>query len=505
MAYTKNFRPTYPNGWKDLPSKDTPVLASTLTGYDAAITEIEEELVKNDAALEQLQQNKASVDSPVFVGSPKTPTASVGTNNTQIATTAFAQNVVSVHNTSDTAHDDIRNLISGLTTRLNALADSDDTTLDQLSEIVAYIKSNRTLIESITTNKVSVTDIVDNLTSTATNKPLSAKQGKVLKDLIDSQTADGGDADTVDGKHASDLQDYNNLTNKPDIPPGDIYGTHAISLGRTGTVGYGSIAFGRENEAINESGIALGVKNKVQGFCAMAEGQGNIISSQDAVALGNYNKVNNGGRAAIGNSCEASARNAIAIGKNSHTYGENSIVIGNDSAESNYPNQIILGKYNDNKLNNLLEIGNGYESNGTTYRSNALELDVDGNLTVAGQITDGKGVVLRDMQWKCVNPTGTVGAGWIDLPDIDSGEIWVITTSEADATGYRAMQQTSFPAGFASLNMAVVEGSYLNAAWGVYTEWITLEKRIHLNTFRRTFNSTTVDLKSTATTWVYYR
>ena len=28
---------------------------------------------------------------------------------------------------------------------------------------------------------------------------------------------DGGNADTVDGKHASDLQDYNNLTNKPDF------------------------------------------------------------------------------------------------------------------------------------------------------------------------------------------------------------------------------------------------------------------------------------------------
>ena len=60
------------------------------------------------------------------------------------------------HNSSDTSHADIRDLITGLTTRLNALADSDDTTLDQLSEIVAYIKANRSLIESITTNKVNV-------------------------------------------------------------------------------------------------------------------------------------------------------------------------------------------------------------------------------------------------------------------------------------------------------------------------------------------------------------
>lgn len=58
-------------------------------------------------------------------------------------------------------------------------------TLDQTSEIVAYIKSNKSLIDAITTSKVSVTDIVDNLTTNLSNKPLSAKQGLVLKGLID--------------------------------------------------------------------------------------------------------------------------------------------------------------------------------------------------------------------------------------------------------------------------------------------------------------------------------
>lgn len=92
---------------------------------------------------------------------------------------------VAEHNTGTDAHSDIRMLISGLTDRLNAMADSDDTTLDQLSEVVAYIKSNRTLIEAITTNKVSVADIIDNLTTNVANKPLSAAQGVALKALID--------------------------------------------------------------------------------------------------------------------------------------------------------------------------------------------------------------------------------------------------------------------------------------------------------------------------------
>ena len=105
-----------------------------------------------------------------------------------------AETKVSEHNGSEEAHADIRNLITTLTTRLNTLADSDDTTLDQLSEIVAYIKNNKSLIDGITTSKVNVSDIIDNLTSSVTNKPLSAKQGKILKDLITTLTS------TVDGK-----------------------------------------------------------------------------------------------------------------------------------------------------------------------------------------------------------------------------------------------------------------------------------------------------------------
>ena len=102
----------------------------------------------------------------------------------EIVTTSESK--VSAHNTGTDTHSDIRVLIHGLTDRLNALADSDDTTLDQLSEVVAYIKSNRSLIEAITTSKVSVADIVDNLTTNVSNKPLSAAQGVALKALIDA-------------------------------------------------------------------------------------------------------------------------------------------------------------------------------------------------------------------------------------------------------------------------------------------------------------------------------
>lgn len=97
-----------------------------------------------------------------------------------------AASAVSGHNTNTDAHNDIRLEIKAINDRLTAFFDSDDQTLDELSEIVAYITSNKALIEAVTTSKVSVIDIVDNLTTNVVNKPLSAAQGVVLKGLIDA-------------------------------------------------------------------------------------------------------------------------------------------------------------------------------------------------------------------------------------------------------------------------------------------------------------------------------
>ena len=149
-----------------------------------------------------------------------------------IDSATLAQEIAS-HNTSSTSHNDIRLLVEGLENRLSALADSDDSTLDQLSEIVAYIKSNKSLIDAITTNKVSVSDIIDNLTTNSATKPLSAAQGVVLKSLIDAiviptklseLAADAShrlvtDTEKQTWNNKSDFSgSYNDLSDKPTIP-----------------------------------------------------------------------------------------------------------------------------------------------------------------------------------------------------------------------------------------------------------------------------------------------
>ena len=112
---------------------------------------------------------------------------------------------VAAHNIDNLAHNDIRNLISTLTTRLNAVANSEDIDLDQLAELVAYIKANRSLIESITTTKVSYSDIVNDLNTNDARKPLSAQMGAELKNLIGTG---GGSGNVYIGTEQTPLAEY---------------------------------------------------------------------------------------------------------------------------------------------------------------------------------------------------------------------------------------------------------------------------------------------------------
>lgn len=184
-----------------------------------------------------IEENYPTV--PEWAKSPRKPTytaSEVGAD-----ATGTAESKVSAHNVSDTAHNDIRLLVQGLTERLNALADSDDTTLDRMSEIVSYIKYNRSMINGIDTNKVDVSDIVNNLTSNNTNKPLSAKQGRVLKSLIDGivipeklpnpypLTFAGGASGSYDGSEALTIN----------IPSGGDASTYYVTPEQFGAIGDG--------------------------------------------------------------------------------------------------------------------------------------------------------------------------------------------------------------------------------------------------------------------------
>jgi hypothetical protein len=116
--------------------------------------------------------------------------------NSQLATydkSTAVNNKISTHNTSTIAHEDIRLLIRELRNEINKFLNVDDATRDELSEVLGLIDANAGSLESLTSSKVNVTDIIDNLTTKVTNKPLSAAQGVAIKDMIDALEAEFGD------------------------------------------------------------------------------------------------------------------------------------------------------------------------------------------------------------------------------------------------------------------------------------------------------------------------
>ena len=108
--------------------------------------------------------------------------------------TGTAASAVSAHNANNEAHPDIRLEIKAIREQLAAFLDVDEETLNELSELIARIVANQTSIEQLTTGKVSVADIINNLTTNAANKPLSAAQGVALKTLIDGLSSGKLDA-----------------------------------------------------------------------------------------------------------------------------------------------------------------------------------------------------------------------------------------------------------------------------------------------------------------------
>lgn len=123
-----------------------------------------------------------------------------------LASITEVESKISTHNTSDVAHSDIRNLVSELSTKVNKFLNVDDATKDELSEVLELIENNKGTLESLTSSKVNVSDIVDNLTTSSADKVLSAKQGVALKALIDAlQSVVDGKADEVHSHAISDV------------------------------------------------------------------------------------------------------------------------------------------------------------------------------------------------------------------------------------------------------------------------------------------------------------
>ena len=314
------------------------------------------------------------------------------------------------------ADSEIRGLISELTERFNALAESDDTTLDTLKEIVEYIKSNRTLIESVTTTKVNVDDIIDNLITNDSKKPLSAAQGKALKDLIDAlQTAINNitiPVTSVNNKTgavnltASDVGALPSTTTIPtkvsDLTNDSEFATeqyvddaiedhdtsplaHANKMNSQNPVGEGSFSMNRvPDTVIGINSFAEGMMTEASGDYSHAEGHGTTAEGECSHAEGDSTE-------ASGDYSHAEGRNTYAEGAYSHVEGRDNHIHNDyahvegcgNSSSGNYSH--VQGKYSIGSSNAAHVVGNGSED----QSSNAHVLDWNGNAWFAGDVYVG--------------------------------------------------------------------------------------------------------------------
>ena len=165
------------------PTKDNTIVTINPNGSEVNIYTAEEV----DALLSNVSGGVVKETDPTVPSWAKQPTKpSYTASEVGADVSGTAATKVSEHNVSNSAHSDIRDLVSTLTAKVNHFLDVDDDTSDELSEVLALIEANKGTLESLTSGKVNVSDIVDNLTTSSTTKVLSAKQGVQLKALIDA-------------------------------------------------------------------------------------------------------------------------------------------------------------------------------------------------------------------------------------------------------------------------------------------------------------------------------
>ena len=190
-----------------------------------------------------------------------------------MATTTGVDNRIAGHNTATNAHSDIRDLISELTTKVNNFLDVDDTKTDQLSEILELIANNKGTLDSITSSKVNVSDIVNNLTTASATKVLSANQGVVLKGLIDAlqETVDGKAA----GTHTHTIAQVTNLqsTLNAKASQTDLDALEGVVAGKADT--------GHVHTIANVTGLQAALDSKDEAIAAAKS----EAATQDAVVL----------------------------------------------------------------------------------------------------------------------------------------------------------------------------------------------------------------------------
>lgn len=327
---------------------------------------------------------------------------------------------ISIHNTSNDSHLDIRQNINTLNNqvttntqtilqlqansgnKINVTFDTNTYTLT-----TTLLNSNNISLSSSSVN-LPLESMIINASYDADTKSLilTLHNGETLtisiadlvsgligdNEVISHQTLPTPTADTPDFVQDGTTLKYKQLNNGnynyvevggsvgqtyPNSNNGEIfnnYRNNVASGAYSHAEGMSTTASGDCSHSEGWSGIASGLASHSEGRSTNAIGNYSHAEGVDTQASGDSSHAEGGFTKANGDYSHAEGLYAIANGYYSHAGGNHTI--------AGYMNQTAIGTFNDNKSTNLFEIGNGTSD---SNRSNAFEVSSDGSAYANGQ------------------------------------------------------------------------------------------------------------------------
>ena len=162
-------------------------------------------------------------------------------------------------------------------------------------------------------------------------------------------------------------------------------------------IGLRSVAFGSSPEASGRSSTAMGFSTEAIGNTSTAMGDNTIARGTDATAMGGNTEASGVTSTAMGEGSEASGDQSTAMGRGTTASGDQSTAMG-DGTTASGDQSTAMGNGTTAATANSLSIGNDNTANQTADNTafvvgngenpDALVLDFDGNMTLAGGLTE---------------------------------------------------------------------------------------------------------------------
>jgi hypothetical protein len=177
-------------------------------------------------------------------------------------------------------------------------------------------------------------------------------------------------------------------------------GQYSIALGFRNTASaYGTTALGFAVTASQQYSFAMGYGTTASGKYSTAIGNSTTASGEDSYSMGTGTTASGEGSTSMGNSTTASNSYSVAMGVQTLASGVAATTMGQKTTAQAFAS-LVIGRFNviSGAANSwvstepLFVCGNGSSSSST---SNALTLLKDGNMTIAGTLTQNSDIRLK--------------------------------------------------------------------------------------------------------------